>query len=68
MTKEKYKGYGYHGGGRKPSPPGQARRTTVSICGTAAEIATLRDKASEAGKSISRLVIDTVCYSESKGE
>ena len=55
---EKYKGYGYHGGGRKPGPPGEARRTTVSICGSATEISMIRELANEASKSLSRFLIE----------
>ncbi len=54
----KYKGYGYHGGGRKPSPPGEAKRTTISICGSASEITMIRELAEEASKSISRFLIE----------
>ena len=62
MTSEKkYKGYGYHGGGRKPSSPdGQPRRTTMTISGTKTEIEAIRKLAEEAEKSISRYVIDKV--------
>lgn len=62
MTQQKkYKGYGYHGGGRKPSSPdGQPRRTTMTISGTRSEIEALRKLAKIAGKSVSRYVIETI--------
>ena len=61
MTKQKkYTGYGYHGGGRKPLAPEQRHRTSVTICGTMAEIEKLRALAKEADKSVSRYVLDII--------
>ena len=61
MSEKKYKGYGYHGGGRKPlSPDGQPRRTTMTISGTRSEIEALRKLAKNADKSVSRYVIETI--------
>ena len=61
MSEKKYKGYGYHGGGRKPSSPdGQPRRTSMTISGTKTEIEAIRKLAQNAGKSISRFVIETI--------
>ena len=61
MSEKKYKGYGYHGGGRKPSSPdGQPRRTTMTISGTKTEIDTIRKLAKNTGQSVSRYVIDHV--------
>lgn len=60
MTEKKYKGYGYHGGGRKPKTPEKRHRTNVTICGTQAEIEKLRALAKEADKSVSRYVIEWV--------
>lgn len=62
MTSEKkYTGYGYHGGGRKPSSPdGQPRRTSMTISGTKTEIEALRKLSQNAGKSTSRYVIERV--------
>ena len=65
MTEKKYKGYGYHGGGRKPSSPdGQPRRTTLTISGTRNEIGAIRKLAKVDGKSISRYVIERVLPKE----
>ena len=59
--KKKYTGYGYHGGGRKPSSPdGPPRRTTMPISGTRIEIEALRKLAKNADKSVSRYVIETI--------
>ena len=61
MNEKKYKGYGYHGGGRKPaSPDGQPRRTTMTISGTRTEIEAIRKLAKSAGKSVSRYTIERV--------
>ena len=61
MTEKKYTGYGYHGGGRKPSSPdGQPRRTTMTISGTKTEIETIRKLAKNVGQSVSRYVIERV--------
>ena len=61
MSEKKYKGYGYHGGGRKPSSPdGQPRRTTMTISGTKSEIEAIRKLAMNAAKSVSRYVIERV--------
>ena len=56
-SKPKYVGYGYHGGGRKKS---ENRKVFVSttISGSADEIRILKEKAAEAGKSVSRFVLD----------
>jgi hypothetical protein len=61
MSEKKYKGYGYHGGGRKPSSPdGQPRRTSMTISGTRSEIEALRKLAKNADKSVSRFVIESI--------
>lgn len=56
---KKYSGYGYHGGGRKPT--GRLKifaNTTIS--GTPEEIEELKALAKSKGKSLSRLVLDTL--------
>ena len=56
---KKYSGYGYHGGGRKPT--GRLKifaNTTIS--GTPEEIEQLKSLAKSKGKSLSRLVLDTL--------
>ena len=58
-TTPKYSGYGYHGGGRKKTGRIKLFQTT-SVSGTPEEIALLKAKAEEAGKSISRYVLDWV--------
>lgn len=56
---KKYSGYGYHGGGRKPT--GRLKifaNTTIS--GSPEEIEKLKSLAKSEGKSLSRLVCDTL--------
>ena len=56
---KKYSGYGYHGGGRKPT--GRLKifaNTTIS--GTPEEIEELKALAKSKGKSLSRLVLETL--------
>ena len=56
---KKYSGYGYHGGGRKPT--GRLKifaNTTIS--GTPEEIEELKSLAKSKGTSLSRLVLDTL--------
>ena len=56
---KKYSGYGYHGGGRKPT--GRLKifaNTTIS--GTPEEIEELKSLAKSKGKSLSRLVLETL--------
>lgn len=56
---EKYKGYGYHGGGRKPKGD-DAKNVTISVTGTRAEIENIKQKAKLENKSVSRYIIDTL--------
>lgn len=57
--KPKYSGYGYHGGGRKKT--GRLKEfVTTSVSGTPEEIALLKEKAKEAGKTVSRFVLDSL--------
>ena len=59
QNKPKYVGYGYHGGGRKKLENKKVFISTT-ISGSAEEIALLKQKASEAEKSVSRYVLDWV--------
>lgn len=59
-TKEKkYSGYGYHGGGRKPTGRIKIFASTT-ISGTPEEIEKLKAIAKSKGKSTSRFVLDTL--------
>ncbi|HAK69190.1 MAG TPA: hypothetical protein DCM57_05965 [Treponema sp.] len=58
--KPKYSGYGYHGGGRKKTGRLKIFATT-SISGTPEEIECLKTLAREAGKTVSRYVLDELC-------
>ena len=62
-AENKYNGYGYHGGGRKPT--GRLKifaNTTIS--GTPEEIAKLKELAKQNGKSTSRFIFDTLLEGE----
>lgn len=60
MEEKKYTGRGgYHGGGR-PAKGDAAKRTTMSIAGTASEIEKIKKLAAENGKTISRFVIEKI--------
>lgn len=59
MSEKKYSGYGYHGGGR-PRKDAEARRKTISISGTPSEIEELKKRAEEAGKNVSRYILDNL--------
>lgn len=64
----KYKGYGYHGGGRKKlSPELKKQFNTISISGSPEEIAVLKQKAADSGISVSRFVLKT-CLEVESGE
>lgn len=52
--KPKYSGYGYHGGGRKPTG-----RKTRSVSATDEEWQALKELAQKAGKDVSRFLIET---------
>lgn len=54
---KKYSGYGYHGGGRKPTG---IKRVSINISGQPEEIELLKKKASDAGKNVSRFILDMV--------
>lgn len=56
---KKYSGYGYHGGGRKPT--GRIKQfVSTTISGTAEEINALKEAAKKAGKSVSRYILDNI--------
>ncbi len=52
---KKYSGYGYHGGGRKPTG---IKRVSVNISGQPDEITALKNKAKSAGKNLSCYILD----------
>ncbi|MBR0030664.1 MAG: hypothetical protein IJP61_00020 [Treponema sp.] len=57
--KPKYSGYGYHGGGRKPT--GRVKQfVNTTISGTPEEISALKELAKAQGKTVSRLVLDSL--------
>ena len=62
-SKPEYSGYGYHGGGRKKSENKKIFVSTT-ISGSVEEIASLKRKAAESGKSVSRYVLDWVMAEE----
>lgn len=55
--KKNYSGYGYHGGGRKPTG---VKRVSLCISGQPEELEALKKKAAEAGKTVSRFVLDSL--------
>ena len=57
VTKPKYIGYGYHGGGRKPTG---VKRVSLSLSGQPEELEALRKLAKEAGKTVSGYVLDAL--------
>ena len=56
-TKPKYVGYGYHGGGRKPTG---VRRVSLALSGKPEELDRLRELAKGAGKTVSSYVLDAL--------
>lgn len=58
-SRGKNSGLGYHGGGR-PKKDTEARRKTISISGTPSEIEKLKKLAEEAGKNVSRFILDNI--------
>lgn len=60
---KKYSGYGYHGGGRKPTG---IKRVSINISGQPEEIELLKKKASDAGKNVSRFILDMVIQDSSE--
>lgn len=53
--KPKYSGYGYHGGGRKPTG---VKRVTFSVSCQPEELEKVKALAAESGKSVSRFLLD----------
>ena len=53
--KPKYSGYGYHGGGRKPTG---VRRVSFSVSCQPEELEQVKSLAAQAGKTISRFLLD----------
>lgn len=63
-TEKKYSGYGYHGGGRKKKADKKIFVNTT-ISGTPEEISRLKEAAKKAGKTVSRLVLDSLLEEKS---
>lgn len=58
MAKEKkYVGYGYHGGGRKPTG---IKRASIAISGQPEELEQLKENARAAGKTVSAFILDAL--------
>lgn len=60
--KPKYSGYGYHGGGRKPTG---VRRVSFSVSCQPEELAQIKRLAEKNGKTVSRLLLDAVLHGNS---
>ena len=58
-SKEKpsYSGYGYHGGGRKPTG---LKRVSFCVSCQPEELQQIKELAAEAGKTVSRFLLDAV--------
>ena len=58
-SKEKpsYSGYGYHGGGRKPTG---LKKVSFCVSCQPEELQQIKELAAEAGKSVSRFLLDAV--------
>ncbi len=52
---KKYSGYGYHGGGRKPTG---VRRVSFSVSCQPEELEAVKAAAAKAGKTVSRFLLD----------
>ena len=58
MTEEKkYKGYGYHGGGRKPTG---IKRVSISVSGLPEELEQLKKNAKDKNKTVSAFILDAL--------
>lgn len=55
--KTKYSGYGYHGGGRKPTG---VKRVSFSVSCQPEELEQVKSLAAQAGKTVSRFLLDAV--------
>lgn len=54
---KKYVGYGYHGGGRKPTG---IKRASIAISGQPEELEQLKENAAAAGKTVSAFILDAL--------
>lgn len=54
---KKYVGYGYHGGGRKPTG---IKRASISISGQPEELEQLKENAAAARKTVSAFILDAL--------
>ena len=54
-TQKKYSGYGYHGGGRKPTG---VKRVSFSVSCQPEELEAVKAAAAKAGKTVSRFLLD----------
>ena len=54
-TQKKYSGYGYHGGGRKPTG---VKRVSFSVSCQPEELEAVKAAAAQAGKTVSRFLLD----------
>lgn len=55
--KKKYTGYGYHGGGRKPTG---VKRVSFCVSCQPEELERVKQLAEESGKTVSRFLLDAV--------
>lgn len=55
-TQKKYLGYGYHGGGRKPTG---VKRVTFCVSCQPEQLKAIKLAATKAGKTVSRFLIDS---------
>lgn len=60
---KKYTGYGYHGGGRKPTG---VRRVSFSVSCQPEELEEVKSAAAKAGKTVSRFLLDLAMRREAK--
>lgn len=54
-SQKKYSGYGYHGGGRKPTG---VKRVSFSVSCQPEELAAVKAAAARSGKTVSRFLLD----------
>ncbi len=60
-TQKKYSGYGYHGGGRKPTG---VRRVSFSVSCQPEELEAVKAAAAKSGKTVSRFLLDLALSQE----
>lgn len=65
MSEKKYSGYGYHGGGRKPTG---RKVVTVSFSALPEEAAAIRARAQRLGQTVSRYLVSLALEEIKKGE